>query len=255
MTSFSYSQLSTALSCQQLYTYLYIDKLKVEEKESLALHFGTALHSALNALLEGSDGNAAFTAYWDSVANMDFESGRHNHANLSDMGHIFIDRFQKLHLKNYKLLHGETRLFGSSPTGIQLEGTPDAIAEYKGKLSLIDFKTSSSRYQDGRVEASDQLRLYAYLAQQHYGIKIEQLVYVVFIKQKEPSIQVLVQDLNQDELIIRIFNIEVQCSQLQAALKMQVAKNHNACFNYGRRCQYFNLCHPENKVDTDNKGE
>ena len=129
----------------------------------------------------------------------------------------------------------------------------DCLARYKGKLSLVDFKTSSQRYPDGKVEASDQLRLYAYLAQKNLNVKIEQLVYVVFIKTKEPSIQVLAQDLNQEELALRIANIDAQCQQIQGAV--EVTRNHNACFNYGRRCQYFNLCHPEINVDSGESQE
>lgn len=254
MNSFSYSQLSAALSCQQLYKYLYVDKLVVPEKESFALHFGSALHAGLNALMEGTDGNATFNAYWDSVVDLDFESGRHDHANLRAMGDIFLDRFSKLHLKYYKFIKGEERLYATLPSGIKVEGTMDCLAEYKGKLSLIDFKTSSTRYPKEKVAASDQLRLYAYLAQKNLNVRIEQLVYVVFVKTKEPSIQVLAEDLNQEELTARIANIDGQCWQTQLSLDSGlVTRNHNNCFSYGRKCKYFELCHTTPNINVDTK--
>jgi RecB family exonuclease len=241
MSSFSYSQLSAALTCQQLYKYLYVDKLKIEEPESYALHFGTAIHSAINALLEGTDGNAAFTAYWDSVANMAFQPGRYNHASLRDMGHIFIDRFAKLHLKHYEFIKGEERLYAETPGGIHIEGTADLLFRYKGKLTLVDFKTSSTRYQEGRAESSMQLALYAYLMQINLGIVIEQLAYVVFIKTKEPSIQMQLIDLDQGRLKEMILNIEKIAAPLVDL--QNPTKNMNNCFSYGRRCTYWEKCH------------
>lgn len=239
--SFSYSELSSALSCNRMYQYLYIDKLQVEEPESLALHFGSALHAGLNAILEGSAGGA-FAAYWDSVAAMEFNKDRHSHESLGEMGQLFLERFYRLHKPHYELIHGEDRLYANSPRGVKLEGTPDALVMYKGKLTLVDFKTSSQRYADGKVESSDQLRLYAYLLQENLNVKIEQIAYVVFIKTKEPSIQMQVMELDQEDLKLRIANIETLC--LEIAAKNEYPQNFNSCLNYGRKCKFFDKCHP-----------
>ena len=241
MPSYSYSMLSTALRCNRLYQYLYIDKLKPDEPESLSLHFGTAIHAGINSLLEGGDG-AAYRAYWASVADKSFAIARHSYDDLGQMGDVFIDRFTRLHLKHLKAHSTETRLYHETDPTLKLEGTPDFVGDYKGKLSVLDFKTSATRYPDDKVTASDQLMLYAFLAQQSLNIKIEQLGYMVFIKTKEPSIQVQIIDLDQEELAHRIQNILLQCRQLSEQDQPMV-QNHNACFDYGHKCAFFDRCH------------
>lgn len=238
--SFSYSMLSTALRCNRLYQHLFIDKLVSDEPESINLHFGTALHTGLNSLLEGGD-SSSFSLYWDSMRNTSFGTARHGWESLNTMGEVFLERFERLHLKHLKPLQAEQRLYGFSPNGVRLEGTPDFIGSYRGTLTVLDFKTASSRYPDGKIQASDQLLLYTYLAQQCLKIEIQQIGYVVFIKTKEPSIQTQLMAIDQANLKARIANIELQCKELLG--KPAYTQNFNACFDMGKRCGFWKKCH------------
>lgn len=232
--SYSYSMLSTFLRCPALYKMQYIDKIPLGEEPSLALDFGTALHAALNASLEGADGDAVFDAYWGTLFNKVYPKGRHSSDDLKDMGTLFLDRFNRLHKCNYKLLRAEDRFYVTTPRGIKLEGTMDALVEYKGKITLMDFKTSATRYAPDRTKNSMQLALYTYLAEKTLNIKIEQIGYTVFLKQKDPSIQVILMDLDRGWLDKMINNIEDICHDINT--RETFPKNYNSYFDYGRQC-------------------
>jgi hypothetical protein len=249
MDAFRYSALSTALRCNRLYQYLYVEKLKADEPESFSLHFGTALHCGINSLIEGENSDS-FRAYWDSVKGLQFEKSRYGWDALGDMGEVFLDRFKRLHLKNFKKHTAEQKLATFSPGGVALEGTPDFIGEYMGVLSVVDFKTASSAYPEGRIQASDQLILYAYMAQKCLGIKPLRIVYIVFIKGKEPRIQTQVLDITEELIASRMANIEQHCQEL--AKKTTFPQNFNACFDYNRKCSFFEKCHgPKGQTESE----
>lgn len=59
-------------------------------------------------------------------------------------------------------------------------GTVDLIAEFDGKLSIIDWKTSKHEKQSHEIKSYwCQTAAYAIMAEERYGLKIEQLVIVV----------------------------------------------------------------------------
>lgn len=231
--SYSYSMISTYLRCPALFKLLFIDKVKPIEDESLALHFGTALHCGLNSLLEGGD-FSSFDIYWESVRELPFPKGRYSWADLQEMGNTFLSRFQRLHMPHYTFITGENRIYGATPQGIRVEGTMDALIQYKGKVTLMDFKTSSMRYGDSKAETSMQLALYAYLAETQLNVKIEQVGYTVFLKQKEPSIQVQLLPLTRPWLNGMIENIEHICKDIET--KTIFPKNYDTHMQYGRAC-------------------
>lgn len=231
--SYSYSMVSTYLRCPALFKMLYIDGIKPDEPPSLALHFGTALHCGLNSLLEGGD-YSSFGIYWDSVNALNFAKGRHNWEDLRAMGEVFLSRFQKLHQPHYELISGENRLFSTLPSGIRCEGTADALVRYKGKATLMDFKTSATRYGDEKPRSSMQLALYAYLAEKEMGTKIDQVAFTVFIKTKEPTIQVQVMGLSREWLGSMISNFEHICADIEA--RVHFPKNFDTSMQYGRPC-------------------
>lgn len=238
--SYNYSGIKTAYECRQKFKYLYIDKLVPEGPESLALHFGTAVHAGIQGILE-SNSLMPFNVYWDSVAGMDFGRGRYDHRALGEMGVVLLERFERLHAKKFQIKQMETRLFGTLPGGIRCEGTPDFVGEFNGVPSIVDFKTASSRYDEGKLSASDQLLLYAYLAEQQIGYKPEQIVYIVFIKGKEPSIQTLCATIDTVLLARRIANIEAICKELDSI--SMFTQNFNSCFGTYGKCEFWSKCH------------
>lgn len=80
-------------------------------------------------------------------------------------------------------------------------GRVDAIGEFDGKLSIIDFKTSSKPKRDEWIESYfEQETCYALLYEERVGIAIDQIVTIIavpgrpaqlFIKSKEPFVATL----------------------------------------------------------------
>lgn len=240
--SFSYSALSTALKCNKLYQYLYIDKLKPEEPESLNLHFGTAMHAALNAELMGTSGQETFDAYWESIRTLEFGQERYSYAEYPRMAEEFLRKFVKLHRPHLELLHGEQRLYGTLPGGTAVEGTPDLVARYKGAVVLIDFKTSAKRYHRFQVSCSDQLMLYAYLTEQQLAVKLEKIVYMVFVKGDDCTIQLQVRDLKEGEIHERVTNFERLISAVSYS-GPDYPRNFASCITGERVCPFYTKCH------------
>ena len=99
-------------------------------------------------------------------------------------------------INNIKCL--ETSLYSDT---MKLAGQVDCIAEYKGKLSVIDFKTSTKERQDSYNENYYiQTCAYSYMFEERTGQKAEQLVILVvtqdgtvqeFVKQRDDYIPLL----------------------------------------------------------------
>ena len=99
-------------------------------------------------------------------------------------------------IDNIKCL--ETSLYSDT---MKLAGQVDCIAEYKGKLSVIDFKTSTKERQDSYNENYYiQTCAYSYMFEERTGQKAEQLVILVvtqdgtvqeFVKQRDDYIPLL----------------------------------------------------------------
>ena len=100
------------------------------------------------------------------------------------------------HINNIKCL--ETNLYSDT---LKVAGQVDCIAEYKGKLSVIDFKTSSKERKDNYNENYYiQTCAYSYMFEERTGQKAEQCVILVvtqdgtvqeFIKQRDDYIPLL----------------------------------------------------------------
>lgn len=232
--SYSFSMISTFLRCPALFKLLYVDKMVPQEPESAALHFGTAIHAGLNALLEGSESESVFKLYWDDVSPKILEKGRYSTEVLGQMGMTFLDRFKRLHLPHYKFVKGEERLYSALPSGTRVEGTMDALVMYKDKLTLMDFKTSSTRYPEGKPHISMQLALYTYLVEKCLGVVVEQIGYTVFVKAKDPTIQVQVVPLDRTWLDHMIANIDHICADMQS--RSVFPRNYETALQYGRKC-------------------
>lgn len=230
-----------------LYKYLYIDKLAREEKESGDLKFGTAIHLGLEVILsKQGNGLDDFNLFWDLEKNKDNQYSRNDWAALKEQGEKLLTRFERLHAKKFKPVAQEQLLKGQFGS-IKLFGTPDFIGEYEGVPSVIDFKTAGYRYEEQKLVLSEQLYLYAFLAKQVLGYDVKQLVYKVFIKGNEPSIQTLKVDLDPLVMIKILDNIHLQALELDQKEKHNTfTKNPVNCS--GGKCAFPERCYGLKKV-------
>jgi len=79
---------------------------------------------------------------------------------------------------------------------LRLAGTCDCIAEYNGKLSIIDFKTSRKQKKESWIEnyflqATAYSKMYDYLA----GVKIDQIV--ILISGEDATVSEFVKDVKE----------------------------------------------------------
>lgn len=241
--SYNYSSLVSAYQCQQLYKYLYLDKIKPEVEQSGDMAFGSAIHFALEQhLRDGDDIVNSFEVYWNGEVKNNLKYGRYKHEELREMGIVLLERFKRLHAKKIKPIQLETRLYGELK-GESVEGTPDCIGEFEGIKSIIDFKTSGVRYHKDKAQISEQMTLYNHL---YNPDEILQYVYIVFIKGQTPSIQIVKYTPCLTEFTKMLENIETQINQLEilqgANNPVLYSRNTSQCIRGEIMCPFFDKC-------------
>lgn len=251
MKSFSYSALTTAYKCNQLYKYLFIDKLDPKKPKSGDMAFGTAIHLGVEAILtQGVDSVGLFDLYWNIEKTRGNRYGRYTWENLREQGHVFLTRFERLHAKKFVVMEMEQRLYGSL-SDIKIEGTPDFIGDYQGKKTIVDFKTSGTRYSKSKGRTSEQLFLYAELARQNYGFLAEQILYVVFIKGTNPSIQFVSERVTETKINLVKANVALQAQELTTKIDTsKFTRNYANCIYGETKCDFFEVCHGA-EIDTE----
>jgi len=241
LDSHSFSMVTTANRCLRLYKLNFIDKLRTFPPNSSALEFGTAMHAALQAELEGGDSDEVFRILWDLAKPKPLVYYGLSWEFLNDTGEVFLARFRRLHKKNFEIgTPMEQRIFGTLGPH-KVEGTPDFVGLYKGVPSMIDFKTASKQYHKDRITVSDQLHLYRHLVKQQLGYDAKQLVYFVMIK-KQQRIQVITQMIDEEEHQEILSNIENQIKELETRTVFH--QNKDACLMAGSYpCDFWEKCH------------
>lgn len=72
---------------------------------------------------------------------------------------------------------------------LQVAGTLDLIAEWNGKLSLIDWKTASYKKAKDEIETYYmQTFMYTYMIHERIGIKLDQIVIFIAVEDEDPQI-------------------------------------------------------------------
>lgn len=234
---FGYSILSSFDRCAKSFKLKHIDNIPEPMTYSGDLAFGTSLHQALSSMFEGDDALSQFRVSWSIVDHKNLNWGRFDYHKLGEMGEVFLSRFERLHKKHFEPLHIEKKL-KVKIKGFDVEGTPDMLGMYKGKRSVIDWKTSSGPYDKRKIIVGEQMPLYGYMAKEAYQYNVEQYVYVVFCKAEE-RIQVLTQDFAPKVEKEVIDNMTLKMADI--VNRTAWPKNTNNCLN----CGYFKHCYGE----------
>ena len=119
--------------------------------------------------------------------------------------HVVEFNTLRLHLKNINnILTQETPLWSDL---LRAAGRVDCVGEWQGKLSIIDFKTSTNNKTAEMIDSYWlQTTAYAIMFQERYGIQIDQAVIImsvergavplVFKRDIDPYIQPLLETIN-----------------------------------------------------------
>lgn len=244
MRSLSYSQLASAHRCNKLYEYQTILKIKNDQPPSGDMAFGTGIHLGVESILTGSgDGISDFNLFWNLEKSRNNKYGRLNHEQLQNNAEVLLSRFTRLHASKFQVHQMEQRLF-SEIGRFKVEGTPDFLGLFDGIPSVVDFKTSGSRYHKDKIIVAEQLYMYTHLAMTKLNYLPEQLVYVVFIKGSRPDIQIVKRKFDKMEYIDAMLNIERMCSELVYKESINTfTMNKNSCIMGEMKCPYFNNCY------------
>lgn len=236
----SYSEFSTALLCLRKYQYLYVDKIKLPELDKPAdLAFGSAIHAGVNAYLEGHNGTSVFNIFWESIREKDMLYSRFNWEELKNLGEVFLSKFTKRYLRDFKPVHMEKRLY-SEYRGIKLEGTPDFFGLYKDEKVVFDWKTSAYPYYKERGLTSLQLALYTYLGIRELGFTPQKLGYLVFVKATGSVQNPILVDFDEKVLYDKLDSMVDYYEKLDKA--KTYPKNPNQCIVGSNYCPFIDLC-------------
>lgn len=233
---FRYSAIETALRCQRRFQIEYLEKRTHGGVPAIELTFGTALHTALQASVEGDDAYQAFEVFWGPTKAADLKQK----AELGYMAGEFIRKFEKMHRQHLEPVHLEKHMLGTI-NGIDFEGTCDFVGAYKGIPCILDYKTSAYNYMPSKILSNPQMPLYAELARQDFGFKAEKIVYMVFVKATQ-SIQVQEVDLTPGMLSRALETCSSLAHELQSKKGMML-RNPTACQMGRFRCPWFTECY------------
>lgn len=114
-----------------------------------------------------------------------------------------------------------------------------------GVRRIVDIKTSSRKYDQDAVKKSQQLALYSEFSElPHCGF----IVFEKTIKIKEPrvSIQVLFDVIEEKDKLPIFDKIYENYDKIR---NKDFTKNEDSCYAYGRKCQFYGLCHNNDTSD------
>jgi CRISPR/Cas system-associated exonuclease Cas4 (RecB family) len=182
----SHAQVNRYLHCPEQYRLYYIEKLR-PRVPSASLVFGQMVHLALAHLFRNGNGPVqTFRELWDEIRPFELQSGhRDTWESLQAAGMKLLEKFVKEELPRLDDFRKVERVFELDITQLDLPfiGIIDLVAKLDGKLTLVDFKTSASAYDEHEAALSDQLTAYQ-LAEP----EAEQVALCIFVKTKEPRI-------------------------------------------------------------------
>lgn len=183
----SHSRVSRYLHCPEQYRLYYIESLRLK-RPAAALVFGQAIHVALARLL-GKDEDAikVFESAWEQAKPLDLTfTSRESWQGLRATGEQLLEKFLKNERRRLTSILAVEKPFRLAVTALPVPfvGIIDLIAEMDGQATVVDFKTSGSRYEADDVILSDQLTAYQITEPETTRTGL-----CVFLKLKEPRVE------------------------------------------------------------------
>jgi len=183
----SHSRVSRYLVCPEQYRLYYVENLR-PKVPSASLVFGQIMHQALACLFRKTgDPIKHFEDSWGLLRNLRLGyNDRESWAKLNASGPALLRKFIKEEQPKLSNIRAVEKPFTHSITNLDLPfvGIVDLDADLHGKSTLVDFKTSGSRYDEFEAQLSDQLSAYQLAVPD-----AEQLALCVLVKTKEPKIE------------------------------------------------------------------
>jgi hypothetical protein len=236
---FRYSSVSDYYKCPRYFKLKHVDGLDDGMGKSLDIYYGSCIHLGVQDLFEGGNGVDVFRTMFD--LKTDLEKSRYGHDDLRKIGIDLLEIFQTEHMNKFKPTHLEHKMLIKLGKH-DFSGVADFVGTYRDKLSIVDWKTAAYPYDQYKLIVNEQLYGYAHMVQETLGLKIEQVVYGVAVKDhQKPRWQFKAADLTQEVLDKKLANIELTCNTISET--KEFAKNPSQCVVGKRVCAFFEECY------------
>jgi CRISPR/Cas system-associated exonuclease Cas4 (RecB family) len=183
----SHSRINRYLTCPEQYRLYYIERLR-PKIESAGLVFGALVHVALADLFRtGEDPVDHFVRDWQNLKDVELRyKKRESWEDFGAKGTKLLAKFLAEEAPKIRQAQGIEHRFELRVTALDAPfvGIIDLVGQVDDRLTVIDFKTAGSDYEDHEAALSDQLTAYA-LAEP----EAEQVALCVLVKTKEPRIE------------------------------------------------------------------
>ena len=183
----SHSRINRYLTCPEQYRLYYVEKLR-PRIESAGLVFGVVIHAAIADLFRtGEDPVEHFVRDWQNLKDVELRyKKRESWEDFNAKGGKLLTKFLAEEAPKIRQARGMERKFELRVTALDAPflGIIDLVGQVDDRLTVIDFKTAGSDYEEHEAALSDQLTAYA-LAEP----EAQQVALCVLVKTKEPRIE------------------------------------------------------------------
>ena len=186
--TYSYTQISQYLTCPRRYRHRYLDGWQ-EKDTRAAMLFGRAFERALSAYFLRQDSAAVLFREWTVCQNLGLRySNGDTWDRMLQQGIQLLDRFCQDDRIRIRQPRRNLQIKFSRPISEKNEFVAyvDAIGKVDGTRSLIEWKTTSSRYSeepDGLLALDPQLVCYSWMT------GISDVAQVVFVRKRVVEVQ------------------------------------------------------------------
>ena len=188
--TFSYSQLSSYLTCPRRYRHRYLDGWQ-EKDTRAAMLFGRAFEQALGAYFRREDAAGTLYREWAQYKDQPLHcSERNSWDQMLQQGVQLLERFSQEDRVRIRQPRRNLQMKFVRPLseGNEFVAYVDAIGRLDGKACLLEWKTTSSRYPeepDGLLALDPQLVCYSWIT------GIHDVAQVVFVRKRLVEVQYL----------------------------------------------------------------
>jgi hypothetical protein len=238
--TYSHTQIREYLSCPRSYRYHYLEGWQ-EKEDSTAALFGRAFEEALAGHFLGKDSGAVLQTQWDHCRDhvIRFDSNK-KWKEMLQQGIALLGCFQeqdrvRIPQPRRNLNVKITRRLS---TANDFLGYVDAIGYLDGSRSILEWKTTSSRYPGqpaGLLSLDPQLVCYSWLT------GIAEVSLICFVRKRVPEIQYLSAVISEEQRNEYSRLVESTVAQIESgsfSAHSGIRFPHSACLG----CPFIGLC-------------
>jgi hypothetical protein len=188
--TYSYTQISQYLTCPRRYRHRYLDGWK-EKDTRAAMLFGRAFERALGAYFRREDAAAVLFSEWSECQHQGLQYSKcDSWDRMLQQGIQLLDRFCQDGRIRIREPRGNLQIKFSRPIAGKngFVAYVDAIGKLDGARCLLEWKTTSCRYQEapkGLLSLDPQLVCYSWMT------GIPEVAQVVFVRKRLVEVQYL----------------------------------------------------------------